>query len=670
MSAERSCMPTVARACAVLLFAAALSVAAQAPRPADADRAAPSGTWKSEPPTFLTLVIKSDASTVTGVLNTCSSQPFIPSEILEGHVEGSTITFKCISDDGDRTVTFRGTINGDQIDFVWDMAIRDGGRPPELFDPFAPLPGRRTQGPPRFTAKRAPDSEGALILARLAERIRSRPSTPVTFERIANAEREPENWLTYSGNLLGWRHSLLAQITPANVQNLDLAWVWQQARSAGRFEATPLVADGVLYTVQAPNDVVALDAATGRFLWMFRYQPAPPARASGGGGRVNRGVALLGDRLFLGTLDAHLLAIHAKTGQLLWNAKVADVADPACQVPNGWNYCYSITHAPLVVKDTVMVGTGGGDGESPGHGIRGFIAAFDATTGNEVWRFATIPAPGEPGSDTWAGDSWKTGGAGVWMTGAYDPELNLTYWGTGNPLPSANGAARLGANLYSDSVVALDADRGTLKWHFQFSPHDEKDRDESRVPVLTDIEWSGRRRKVMLWAGKAGLMHVLDRVTGELLMVKRFIETAEPQVPATNWYPASYSPRTGLFYIPAWERKGSGAGNGYGAVRALDPKTGERKWQFVRSDAVFFSGVMTTASGLLFGGTWGDSASGSEAARVADGRFYGLDARNGQLLWHRSLGGSVFGGPMSYSVAGTQYIVVAAGNTLFAFALR
>ena len=290
----------------------------------------------------------------------------------------------------------------------------------------------------------------------------------VTFDRILGAEREPQNWLSYSGTLFNQRFSPLTQITPANAKNLQLQWVWQ-SRSLEKFEATALVVDGVLYTVQAPNDVVALDAVTGRVFWTYSHQPAPDARTCCG--RVNRGLAILGDTLYMGTIDAHLLAIDAKSGSLIWDTTVASSAQR-----------YSITHSPLVVKDKVIVGTAGGD-----MGIRGIVAAFDAKTGKEVWRFHTIPGPGEPGNDSWSGNSWMTGGAGVWNAGAYDPETNLTFWGTGNPAPDWDGRNRLGDNLYSDSVVALDADTGKLKWHYQFTPHDELDYDSTQVPVLADI---------------------------------------------------------------------------------------------------------------------------------------------------------------------------------------
>ena len=320
----------------------------------------------------------------------------------------------------------------------------------------------------------------------------------VSFDRLLNAEREPHNWLSYSGTLDNQRYSRLTQITPGNVKGLQLAWVWQN-RSLEKFEATPLVVDGVMYTVQPPNDVVALDAVTGRPFWTYSYTPAPEGRPCCG--RVNRGLAILGDILFMGTVDARLIAVDAKSGQPLWNVKVAEAKER-----------YAITMAPNVIKDKVLIGTGGGDAP-----IRGYIAAYDAKTGKEVWRFYTIPGPGEPGHDTWAGESWRTGGVGVWNVGAYDRETNLIFFGTGNPQPDWDGSTRRGDKLYSDSVVALDADTGKLKWHYQFTPHDELDYDSTQVPVLADIEYEGRPRKVMLWANRNGLMYLLDRVTGEFL---------------------------------------------------------------------------------------------------------------------------------------------------------
>ena len=524
-------------------------------------------------------------------------------------------------------------------------------------------------------------------------------SAQVSFDRLLNAGKEPQNWLTYSGSMMSQRYSPLTQVTPQNVKNLELQWVYQ-ARSLEKFEATPLVVDGILYTVQAPNDVVALDAVTGRIFWTYSYAPALDARPCCG--RVNRGLAILGDTLFMGTIDAHLIALDAKSGHPLWNVTVGKAAAG-----------YALTHAPLVIKDKVIVGTAGGE-----FGVRGFIAAYDARTGKEAWRFYTIPGPGEPGHETWAGDSWKYGGGSVWMTGSYDPALNLTYWGIGNPGPDYNGDVRLGDNLYSDCVVALDADTGKLKWYYQFSPHDEFDYDSVQVPVLADMDWQGRPRKVMLWANRNGFMYALDRTTGQFLLGKPFVQVnwatgfdekgrpmrAPGKLPTpegtlifpgnqggTNWYSPSYSPRTGLFYIPTWEnyssvfvkapveytegRRFMGASprsiigglrgpqqntrkenEGFGAVRAFDPKTGDKKWEFKMAD-VTDAGILTTASDLLFSGG-------------REGYFFALDARNGDLLWKSAVGGAVASGPMSYSVGGKQYVAVSAGSSLFVYALR
>ena len=532
-----------------------------------------------------------------------------------------------------------------------------------------------------------------LTLVAVALAVASLQAQQVTFDRILHADKEPQNWLSYSGTPLNQRYSGLMQITPANVKNLQLQWIWQ-ARSLEKFETTALVVNGVLYTVQAPNDVVALDAETGRPYWTFAYSPAADARTCCG--RVNRGLAILGDTLYMGTIDAHLLAIDAKSGELLWNTTVAKSSER-----------YSITMSPLIVKDKVIIGTAGGDGP-----IRGQIAAFDAKTGKERWRFFTIPGSGEPGNETWSGNSWMTGGAGVWNAGAYDTETNLAFFGTGNPAPDWDGRSRLGDNLYSDSVVAIDADTGKLKWHYQFTPHDELDYDSTQVPVLADVQFRGRPRKVMLWANRNGLMYVLDRTTGEFLLGRPYVKVnwtdgfdakgrpqrVEGKVPtkegtliqphvhgATNWAPPSFSPRTGWFYVAHWENSATVVTEGlsprpagvnprqttmgqvnlqtffnnedeaYGVVRAYDPQTLERKWEYRMSD-ITWGGVLSTASDLVFSG-------GKE------GYFFALDAKSGSLLWKAALGGQVNSGPMSYAVNGKQYVTVAAGSSLFAFAL-
>jgi alcohol dehydrogenase (cytochrome c) len=524
-----------------------------------------------------------------------------------------------------------------------------------------------------------------------AAALSAQAQSPVSFERILHADSEPHNWLSYSVTPFNQRYSGLTQITPANVKGLQQQWIWQ-ARSLEKFETTPLVVDGVMYTVEAPNNIVALDATTGRPFWTFTHTPAPEARPCCG--RVNRGLAILGNTLYMATIDALLIAVDARSGQLLWKTTVANAAER-----------YAMTAPPLIVEDKVIVGVGGGDNP-----IRGFIAAHDAASGKELWRFYTIPGPGEPGHDTWSGDSWKTGGTGVWNAGAYDPETRLVYFGTGNPAPDWDGSKRLGDNLYSDSVVALDVNTGKLKWHYQFTPHDELDYDSTQVPVLADIQYRGQPRKVMLWANRNGVMYVLDRVTGEFLAGKPYVKanwldgfdakgrpnrvkfpSAEgtliyPHVHGgTNWAPPAFSPRTGLFYVASWENSASTAIAGqfpkaatannqqtamgqtnlipffnndtepFGVVRAYDPQTLNPKWEFRLSD-ITWGGTLVTASDLVFSGG-------------RDGYFLALDGNTGALLWKASVGGQINAGAMSYSVNGKQYIAIAAGNSLFAYAL-
>jgi alcohol dehydrogenase (cytochrome c) len=350
----------------------------------------------------------------------------------------------------------------------------------------------------------------------------------VTLERLLHPEKEPQNWLTYSGNYNAQRYSALDQITRDNAKNLEMQWVFQ-ARSLEKFEATPLVVDGIMYVTEPVNNVVALDAKTGAIFWVYEYHPSADARPCCGA--VNRGVAILGDTLFMGTVDARLIAIDAKGGRPIWNIQVGDP-----------KLGYSLTHAPLVVKDKVIVGVAGAE-----YGIRGFIAASDAATGKEVWRFNTIPGPGEPGHETWTGNSWEHGGGSAWITGSYDPSLNLVYWGTGNPGADWNADNRKGDNLYSDCAIALDADTGKLKWYFQFTPHDEYDYDAVQIPVLVDANWKGSPRKMMMWANRNGFFYVLDRTNGKFLYgmpftkqtwAKGLDENGRP-IPAANMSPTA-----------------------------------------------------------------------------------------------------------------------------------
>jgi len=517
------------------------------------------------------------------------------------------------------------------------------------------------------------------------------PAPNVSFERIVKAGQEPQNWLTYSGSLMSQRYSRLTEIQPGNAQRLELKWTFKST-SREKHQVTPLVVDGTMYTIQSPNDVIALNAETGATIWTYSYTPDPAARNCCG--RLSRGLAILGNTIFLAAFDARIIAIDARTGKEIW--KTPPAGDP--------KQGYAFTHAPLVVKDKVIAGTAGGE-----FGVRGFIAAWDVKTGKEVWRFHTVAGPGDPGHDTWSADSWMHGGAPIWVTGSYDPETNLTYWGTGNPGPDWDGAGRLGDNLYSCSVVALDPDTGTLKWHYQFSPHNEFDWDSAQVPVLADLNWQGRPRKVMLWANRNGMYYVLDRTTGQFLKGQPFVkvnwasgfdEKGRPiPVPGiaptkegtlvfpgnqggTNWYNPSYSPRTGLFYVPAWEntsttyvkadtppefregqgftgvfpRGGSTTEDVFSSVQAIDPVTGQKRWTYRLPAPSTEAGVLTTASDVLFSG-------------ARDGSFYALDARDGKVLWQTPLGTSVAAGPITYAVKGRQRVSVMAGSSLFTFGL-
>jgi len=509
---------------------------------------------------------------------------------------------------------------------------------------------------------------------------------PVTAERLVNAEDEPHNWLMYSGDYKSRRYSGLDQIHRQNADQLEIQWVYQ-LRTLDRAETTPLVVDGVMYITESPSTVIAVDAATGRPYW--RYEHQLPDDAVFCCGRNNRGVAVNGDRVFMSTLDAHLVALDAKTGSVVWESEVAVTS-------NG----YSKTAAPLIVGDKVFTGVAGGE-----YGIRGLIDAYDMETGTRAWRFYTTPGPDNPDNRTWSGDSWRRGGSATWMTGSYDPDLNLLYWGTGNPGPDYDGTVREGDNLYSDSVVALDADTGELKWHFQFTPHDIHDWDSTQIPVLADTTFDGEQRKLMLFPNRNAFFYVLDRETGEFLLGKPYAKqtwaegldengrpivrpntapTAEGTLvsPAitggSNWWSPSYSPRTGLLYVTAYDSETRyfirpteyGVGQSYRAgggetplppekylraVRAISPQTGEQKWEFpVNSRST--SGLLSTAGDLVFGGT-------------ADGFFYALDALSGEELWRRNVGGRVHAGPMSYAVDGQQHVAIAAGNAIFTFAL-
>ena len=510
---------------------------------------------------------------------------------------------------------------------------------------------------------------------------------PVTWERLKNTEAEPQNWLTYSGSMSSQRYSQLASINSQNIDFLELKWSYQ-IPEIDRAETVPLVVDGIMFITEAPSNLTAVDAQTGRVYWRYEHDLPEDLRICCG--RNNRGVAILGETLYMSTLDAHLVAIDARTGNLLWNKEVAD-----------HQAGYSKTAAPLIVKDLVVTGIAGGE-----FGIRGFIDAYNSKNGDLVWRTFAIPGEGEPGNETWSGDSWKTGGASTWLTGSYDPDLNLIYWGTGNPGPDWNGDVRLGDNLYSDSALALDADSGEINWHFQFTPHDVHDYDSIQIPILADIEISGTQQPVMMWANRNGFYYTINRKTGKFILGKPFatqtwaesldadgspirvpgmaptyegIMVSPTIVGATNWYSPAFSEQTGLFYVTAFDgeqeffkrdeeyeegERFTGGGGRYtqpmdafhSAIRAIDPTTAEIAWEFPimpRSSA----GISTTAGGLLLTGS-------------ADGYFFALNAFTGKELWHISLGGRVHAAPMTFAVDGKQYITIAAGNVVYTFGLR
>ncbi len=509
----------------------------------------------------------------------------------------------------------------------------------------------------------------------------------VTYERLLNAESEPGNWLTYSGQYSSQRFSRLDEINDTNAKHLEVKWV-RQLKTLANVETSPIVVDGIMYVTTADNVLMALDAKTGLPFWTYNY--ALPSQLTLCCLKQNRGVAILGDTVYMGTLDAHLVAVDAKTGNLRWDTKVADNMAG-----------HSLTSAPLVVKDMVIIGVAGGE-----YGISGFIDAYDAGTGVLRWRRSTIPGPGEPGHDSWEGDSWKTGGAPAWMTGSFDPELNLLYWGTGNPGPDWNGEDREGDNLYSDSMLALDADTGEIKWHFQFTPHDVHDWDACQVPILIDSEFGGKQRKLLLLGNRNAFFYVLDRVTGEFLLAEAFAKqtwakgidsTGRPELlpntfptpegnvvypavqGAANWWSPSYSPDTGLFYLMAFD----GASNYFtgdsdyhegelfvgsfpemhepndsyvSAVRAIDPATGKLRWEHVVK-ARSTSGILSTAGNLVFGGT-------------VEGNFFALNATTGEDLWHRRFGGWIHAAPVSYTVDGKQRVTIAVGHALFTVGLE
>jgi alcohol dehydrogenase (cytochrome c) len=512
-------------------------------------------------------------------------------------------------------------------------------------------------------------------------------TAPIANRDLLEGLNDPTRWLSYSGTYDGHRHSPLTQITPENVDRLTAQWTFQTGQ-LGSFQTTPLVVDGVLYVTGFNNNAWAIDARSGRTIWRYRRELPDDLRLCCGA--VNRGFAVLGDRLFMATLDAHLIALDMKTGVTLFDVELED-----------YKRGYSATVAPLVVKDKVIVGVAGAE-----YGIRGFIDAYDANTGTRAWRFYTVAGPGDPGARTWPqDDAYQRGGGSIWVTGTYDPEQNLIFFGTGNPGPDYYSAAREGDNLYTASLVAIDVDTGQRRWHYQFTPHDVHDWDSTQVPVLGELTFNGQPRKVVMFANRNGFFYTIDRATGKVIVAKPFVETTwakeidatgrpmllPGQVPdvdgnrtcpdlggGTNFMSPSFDPTTRLFFVTAREtcamyyafdqkfkpgEQYTGGGQqrprdqrNFGALRAIDPVTAQVKWEF-RYTSVSGSGVLSTASGLVFAGD-------------GDGNIMAFDSRSGKNLWHYQLGFSMRStAGTTYMLDGRQYLLVPAGSMLTAFAL-
>jgi alcohol dehydrogenase (cytochrome c) len=521
----------------------------------------------------------------------------------------------------------------------------------------------------------------------------ARPLVEVEMRQIVETDKTPGQWLTYAGNYAGHRHSLLTQVTKRNVRNLRLAWVAQLRQVDRELEVSPIVADGMMFVSESRDGVVALDAKTGEVIWS--YQRPVPDGLPLCCGMPNRGVAVLGQTVFVATIDSFLVALDANTGKQRWIVKVADYHDG-----------YSMTGAPLALGDRVVAGVAGGE-----FGIRGFLAAFDTADGQLLWKFHTIPGPGETGHETWAGDAWKTGGGPTWTVGAYDPREDLIFWGTGNPSPDFQAAARPGDNLFTNSVVAIEAKTGRLRWHYQFTPADEHDWDANQQPVLADIDWLGRKRSVVLWANRNAFFYALDRRTGEFLFAKPFVKqtwnlgfdasglprvagSARPSesgslvwpamMAATNWWPPSYDASRQLVFVPCSDAAGiyfqseqvkykrgerfeGSVASAYARnlpatayVKAIDARTGDVRWQTVLDSGSenfvwAVGGVLSTRGGVVFSGY--------------RNYFRAFDADTGKELWKVSLGARVRGSPISFLLDGRQYVAVAAGHSMFVFSL-
>jgi alcohol dehydrogenase (cytochrome c) len=517
---------------------------------------------------------------------------------------------------------------------------------------------------------------------------------PLAAQQITGGDlrgglKNPARWLTYSGDYSGRRHSPLAEIDASNVSRLVAQWTFQTGLAGHKFEASPIVIDDILYVSGPLNHAWAIDGRTGRQIWRYQRQLPPQAELRVCCGLVNRGLAVYGDRLFMTTLDAHLVALDRQSGRVVWDVELAKHTEG-----------YAATGAPLIVNDKVIVGVAGGE-----YAIRGFLDAYDPGSGARIWRFWTVPAPGEPGSETWPAEVWERGGGPTWLTGTYDPELGLLYWGTGNPNPDFYGADRSGDNLYTNALIALDVETGTLRWHFQFTPHDEHDWDANQIPVLVDAPIDGRMRKLVMVANRNGFLYVLDRANGRFIRASPFghqtwakaidssgrpVEQPDQRpTPAgtltcpdlfglTNFMSPSFDATTGLFYVTARETcqtfvsakppDGYKAGDRtmggtvrpaperrFGALRAIDPLSGVVKWE-IRHETPAWAGVLSTAGGIVFSGD-------------NEGHILAADSRTGRELWRYRLGAPLYAPPATFTIAGRQHVTIGSGSTLTAFAL-
>jgi alcohol dehydrogenase (cytochrome c) len=498
----------------------------------------------------------------------------------------------------------------------------------------------------------------------------------VPYEKLARAAYAGNGWLTYSGSYSGDRFSTLTAINTRNVSSLALRWLFAFPGGKSKIECSPLESNGIMYVTGPSGQVFALDALTGAKLWEHDHPFKLIGRGEGPLGQ-NRGVALLGKRVFVATWNSTLTALSAASGQVLWERRVGPY-------PGTW-----ISAAPLAYRDLVVVGVTTPTGEG-----RGYLAAYDARTGKLRWRFMTIPGPGQPGHDTWAGDSWRVGGAGPWMTGSYDPASDVLYWGIGGARPDFDASTRKGDELYSDSLVALRGSTGKLLWYFQSTPGDTHDWDAVQVPLIADRTLDGEPQPRLLWANRNGFYYIVNRLTGAFVHGVPFVyqnwasgldpkgrpilappsrslggQVVFPSARGgTNWWPPSFDPDVGLTYIPVLEQGmtffptaetlPSSELSFYTAVRALDAYSGKLVWEHrepERTAHSTVSGLLSTRGELVFG--------------AADGELFALNARSGQTLWSVGIAGSTFAAPVTFARSGQQFVSIVIGRNLLTFAL-